>query len=82
MKTETGTKATLRLTVSRPVYLGVRHSFGAHDQSFLYTYFCLTVAGFLLSDERTGLQFTLGLATHLLSGTSLSKLVIIFYCLI
>jgi hypothetical protein len=44
----------LRPTVSRPVCLGIKHPF---------FYYCLTVAGLLmwdaLSDERTGLSFTI-----------------------
>jgi hypothetical protein len=51
-------KLKLRQTVSRPAYLGVKLSSGAHDQII----FCLAIAGFLmwdaLSDERMGLYFT------------------------
>jgi hypothetical protein len=46
----------LRLTIGRPVCLGVGLPSGAHGQIFV---FCLTIAGFLmwcaLSDERMGL---------------------------
>jgi hypothetical protein len=48
----------LRPTVSRPVYLGVKHPFWDLRPDF---FFCLTVAGLLiwgaLSDKRTGLSF-------------------------
>jgi hypothetical protein len=47
------------LTVSRPVRLGVRNHFGAHDQMFLFHSFCQTIALFflwgVLSDHRKGL---------------------------
>jgi hypothetical protein len=50
----------LRPTVSRRVYLGIKHPSGAYDQIF---YYCQTVAGLLMwgaiSDERTGVSFTI-----------------------
>jgi hypothetical protein len=52
-------KIMLLPTVSRPVYLGVKHPSGAQDQDFCYRQ---TVAGLLmwgaLCDERTTLSFT------------------------
>jgi hypothetical protein len=61
----------LRPTVSRSIYLGIKHPSGAYDQIFNY---CQTVAGLLmwgaLSDETTGLSFTmlLVLASEVIFG--------------
>jgi hypothetical protein len=49
----------LRPTISRPVYLWINHPSGTYDQ----IYYCQIVAGLLmwdaLSDERTGLSFSI-----------------------
>jgi hypothetical protein len=51
-------KVMLRPTVSRPVYLGTKHPFGAYDQIFIT---CVTVTVLFLwgplSDERSGSVF-------------------------
>jgi hypothetical protein len=50
----------LRPTVSRPVSLGIKRPSGDYDQILFY---CQKVSGFLtwgvLSEERTGLSFTI-----------------------
>jgi hypothetical protein len=50
---------TLRPTVSRPVYLGIKQFWGLRPD----LYYCLTVTGLVIwgtfSDERTGLSFTI-----------------------
>jgi hypothetical protein len=54
----------LRPTVSRPVCLGKKHASEAYDQIFIL----FTVAGLLmwnaLSDEGTGLSFTITAGPH------------------
>jgi hypothetical protein len=45
----------LRPTVSRPVRLGVKPHLGPKNKF----YYCQTVAGLFISDERTGLSFTI-----------------------
>jgi hypothetical protein len=61
LKCQLSLSLMLRPTVSRLVCLGIKHTSGAYDQIF---FFCRrTVAGLLiwgaLSDERTGLSFTI-----------------------
>jgi hypothetical protein len=52
-------KVMLRPTVNRPVCLGVKHSSGAYDQIFIsQTVTSLFIWG-ALSDERTGLPYTI-----------------------
>jgi hypothetical protein len=52
-------KVMLRPTVSRPVYLGIKHPIWGLRPDI---YYCMTFAGFLMwgapSDERTGLSFS------------------------
>jgi hypothetical protein len=74
----------LRPTISRPVWLGFKHPTGAYDQIFI------TVRQFTgllmlggLSDERTGLSFTIAAGPRQRSflGPSPVGLADIFYCL-
>jgi hypothetical protein len=41
---EVQVEVTLRLAVSQSVCLGIGHPFGAHDQIFLFPFFCLKIA--------------------------------------
>jgi hypothetical protein len=69
---EVEVKVNLRPTVSRPVCLGVRLPSGTRDQFFLQTVsgllFCST-----LSDERTGLKFTVQLLLGLARAATLGS---------
>jgi hypothetical protein len=70
-------------TVSRPISLGVGHTFGTHDQILLFPFYysakllCPSSWG-ALSDERTGLYFVV----QSVSGQSRGGLITIHYCLI
>jgi hypothetical protein len=46
-------------TVSRPVYLGIKHTAGAYDQIFIMSDHCCFLIWGALSDERTGLSFAM-----------------------
>jgi hypothetical protein len=49
----------LRLTVSQPVCLGIKHPFGAYDKIFNAVRQLRFFMWGALSDERTGLSFTI-----------------------
>jgi hypothetical protein len=49
----------LRPTVSRLVYLGIKHPFGAHDHIFITARKLRFFMWGAVSDDRTGLSFTI-----------------------
>jgi hypothetical protein len=62
----------LQPTVSRPLYLGIKHPSGAYDQTFItVTQLSVFYAGLSLSDERTDcrLQLLLVLASAVILGS-------------
>jgi hypothetical protein len=69
----------LRPTVSRPIYLGIRHPFAAYDLIFIIvTHLRVLLMWGSLSDERTGLSFTISAGPRQRSPVGLAT---IFYCL-
>jgi hypothetical protein len=83
-------KVILRSTVSRPVYLGVRHPSGTRDQFFL-SLFCIDNSGFPnvgrpLWREDGSIIYLYNcfwaLPEQSFSGPCPSELMVIFYCLI
>jgi hypothetical protein len=74
----------LRPTVSRPVCLGIKHPSGAYDQIFITVWPVDLLMWCALSDERTGLPFTVAAGSCQCSHFRVRVpwgLVTIFYCL-
>jgi hypothetical protein len=63
-KTESKSKLCLRQSVRRPVYLGVKPHLGPKTRFLLLSDSCGFVDVSVLSDERTGLSFTIAAGPH------------------